>query len=632
MTSPRRQSRRVDRALAIGLLVLIVGGPAGCGGQHPSVGVSDPAVFTMPHIRAAQQAYRADRGVDSAALELSPFGNLQRYFASKTAGWPQQQLRMDEMLDQTQQFESFARVLAQALSVKAAVSEGVTVPTSNSASPQSDPTSITDPDLKALAAVLSSTPNDSPFDRLERARSFYTSYVLALLRLYRTDARVVSVNLLDPIATIEAHPDLEARDDGTDVRHLIDRARKESATPADQLRARLAELRGLMRAARHAADAWGPALDVAHRELSRTLGELAKARTKLAQALDGQRADPAATEAGKKAAQDAVDQAKKVVAEKQAEYDTASGTLQRLIADRDRTAADIGRIQEEINATERELDAAIWGPVIRHAHAAVESEAFQALADAPRRQVLVVLQVHVEPGNEADRVVGLEVEIANGVEKGVAVLFAHPGRLYDTSDQMMLNRVQQALSVAVAAGPGNANVDAAGDSRKREEARGRYLARLNKTASFVTAGTATAQPRFGWFFYPSNVVVEKRWLRGYQARGYLEAGGRDCAVWLSLPCDAGAPTVLQFKLTPVHGSIRSGGYTSQRSRAVTVPVTVPKYSRLEHAAGHYVVSAPVPTLAPPSARSALPAPNPALLGGPGGVAGRPGGTVMAPDK
>lgn len=599
----------------------------------------------MPHIRAAQKAYLDDRGVDSAALELSPFGNLQRYFASKTSGWDQTRLRMDEMLDQTQQFESFARTLSRAIDIKASVSEGVAVPSGNAATPATDPTAIDAADMQNLAAVLASTPSDSPFDRLERARSFFTSYVLTLLRLYRTDARVVSVNVLDPVATVDAYTKtkVETKPDelAEKAEAAIDNARNRKTKPASVTELEMSRngLKDKLKEAENVATHASKPLEAAFGSVAATSKDLSAARAALSKTLDDQRANPGSTEGEKKIMQNAVDQARAFLAEKQSLYNAANTELGKHLSARETQGKEVASLRAQIAVIDRAIDDAYWEPARRAAAAAVAAkpEAYGS-PEAPRRQVLVMLQIHVEPGNIPDQVAGMEIEIVNGNEKDVAVLFAHPGRVYDTSDQRMLNRVQQAISTTIAAAPGNASAQLAADSRSRDEARGRYLSRLNKTASFVTAGngiklkadapgvaSAIVNPCFGWYFYPSNIVVEKNWLGDYTATGYLEAGARDCAVWLSLPSDLENPDLI-FKLTPIHGRIDDGDY-KRGNLLATVPVKIPKYSKLEHAVGPYIVTSPGPTrvlLSPAGADIADVAPADS-----GPIGGR---NMFAPDK
>src|SRR5690606_38522911 len=129
-------------------------------------------------------------------------------------------------------------------------------------------------------------PSDSPFDRLERARSFFTSYVLALLRLYRTDSRVINVHLIDPIATLDAHPeitDLDGQKVIADARRSIEEARKLSSEGQDRetLKAKLKTLDESLVAAQKAADAAILPLGTAFAEVSRTLKELTVVRAEL---------------------------------------------------------------------------------------------------------------------------------------------------------------------------------------------------------------------------------------------------------------------------------------------------------------------------------------------------------------
>jgi hypothetical protein len=167
----------------------------------------------------------------------------------------------------------------------------------------------------------------------------------------------------------------------------------------------------------------------------------------------------------------------------------------------------------------------------------------------------------------------------------VDILYAFPGRTYDVSDERFLDRERVAVSLALAANPTAGTPTAAGtssaiaaetDARSEQQERRRYLARINKTASFVDY--TDQAPTFGWYFYPSNVVVEKKWHGGFEARGYLEPGARDCAVWISVPVHTKS---IELELSTVLGRVDRGSYDTLVGQDRRVTISLPPYHPFE---------------------------------------------------
>ncbi len=164
--------RAVVRAV-LGTLALLL---AGCGSTRPSAVVSHAKVYSSDYLRLIERIHK-----DKEALSLDRDG-LSRYFGSrvdcseKPAGkskekpkdeatedcWDKRKLRMDVMLDEQQS----NRTVRQNV-----MSGGGTIP-----------------DTQDNGLAQNVDPRDSPFDRLDRASSFYFGLMAKHLRNYH-DAR-----------------------------------------------------------------------------------------------------------------------------------------------------------------------------------------------------------------------------------------------------------------------------------------------------------------------------------------------------------------------------------------------------------------------------------------------------------
>lgn len=662
----RRTNRYRWSLSLLALPVAMLATLAGCEYQNPSVGLSDPAVYLAPHIQAAQAAYAADVANSTAFAagrdgRLSTMSDLQRYFASPVTGWDGNRLRMDEMLDQTQQSESFARIVATSLDIKATLSPKLDLPTANAAAESPIGTDIGAADLAALVAVLSTTPNDSPFDKLERVRSFYSSYIIALLRVYGTDSRVLNLAMLNPIATLDAFAPVPPENYETTIneaRASVARARAESGVKPPPIRVagqsqpnsrkpppavlpdsrrggltlgpfvkdslpgegtgasteenKTAPTEALMALFKRRQDAEQAvtvrretvenaylAFAEMQEPIEEALQAVLKARISLANAQERLRTAPDAT---KKEATDAAAVAQQRLAIDEASYATYANIGRILRESYDQAVSDLTLAQTWLADASHALEHYLWTDANNRAMKAAASIASREFRssngslEAPKRLILLLFQPHIEPGNKPDQMVGINIEVtaATGSTtvcprylKSVKVLYIHPSRTYDTSDQRVLNQVQQSLSAAVAAKlGGNINASIAVDHQKREEARGSYLSRVNKTTSFATLSSRN-NPTFGWRFYPSNVVVSRSG-GGYKARGFLEGGGRDCAVWLMVD-----PAVRHLELTvsQFSGGVDHGAYSRSNGETTKMMVQLPPYSALE--SGQPIVSSPM---------------------------------------
>lgn len=614
-----------ETSLSIVVLGLIAISLAGCCADHgdgPTVSVSDAAVFTTLDIRSAQQAYLRDGGSGGGADRvgsLSPFTDLQRYFGSSSAKWPERQLRMDTLLDQTQSVQSLANLAYNAVDLNFKFGEQLELPASNSSAPAAgtSPVDPSDADTAALAASLAASVTDSPFDRLERARSFYTSYVLTLLRLYGTDSRAHRPQELDPLGVLETQSPTPA-----DRKVAIDQAKK-AVDDAKHLAVEVeaageGELPDDLPKSYEYGDYGKSIRGIVKLAVKQIIGE----RTKLPELVKAQAAATAGAKsahellqkdlAEEKAVTDAIAllAARLAAAETEAakaniavQLQEAGTQLEAAGAERKKAQAALaeatkklteasGAVQLQTNrvaALQMQLNDRIWSEPLRLAAAIkLDNE------EMPRRLVLHMVQSHVEPGVSPDRVARLSFKLT-GMRCGAKqindlscmnVLFVHPGRTYDLTDNAAIDAATSAISAVIAArigGPGS--VELAATSMKREEARRRYLSRLNKTASFAAADQCGSS--FGWYYYPSNVLVDDD---GKSAAGYVESGGRDGAVWLLVPNDVDE---LTFCVTSAQRSIDSGKFEDDARSRRSVAVRLPRYQEAEHGLSAGLAASPM---------------------------------------
>jgi hypothetical protein len=209
---------------------------------------------------------------------------------------------------------------------------------------------------------------------------------------------------------------------------------------------------------------------------------------------------------------------------------------------------------------------------VRDALAALQKS--QSKQTGGTRLVLLLLQPHIDPGTKADQYASFSLEIQPTIGD-VNVLYLHPTRTYDLSDQTMLDVEQSTISLAARSKTPDLDVAVDADRRARREARARYLSRVNKTSSFAER-TMNGTMKLGWNFYPSNVVVKPTVWGGYEAKGYLEPGGRDCAVWLLVPQNA---TDITFKMKSSYGDI--DGKRHAEIDGGTYKVQLPSWTPLE---------------------------------------------------
>lgn len=193
--------------MAVSGMLLAIG--AGCCGPQtpPKASVSDIAVFTSLHLLAAEAGSEVE-GQPGGSLNAfnGPFTSAQmkRHFETKSSDYPTLKAHADDLLDGVQGQSAFFQAAQSqfAASVAASFAPKAPTPTQAPAAPVAAPAAANTPtqaleaDAKtAFAGLLSSTPNDSPFDHLDRVADFYAGYVVKNLRV-RGDSRVIAPAVL----------------------------------------------------------------------------------------------------------------------------------------------------------------------------------------------------------------------------------------------------------------------------------------------------------------------------------------------------------------------------------------------------------------------------------------------------
>lgn len=182
---------------------------AGCAARQPQVSISDPAIFTALHLRAAQVSLATQSGRPGNTL-----ADMDRYLRTPASDYESKQLRMDEMLDATQRGRAVAQSVLSRLSVELDLLSNLAddlVPEEEDS--ESEPDNETDDDagagdteraealnqaikdLSARVGELAANPvaasADSPFDMVDRAQDFYTTVLHKSLRNFGTDSHIV---------------------------------------------------------------------------------------------------------------------------------------------------------------------------------------------------------------------------------------------------------------------------------------------------------------------------------------------------------------------------------------------------------------------------------------------------------
>lgn len=244
---------------------------------------------------------------------------------------------------------------------------------------------------------------------------------------------------------------------------------------------------------------------------------------------------------------------------------------------------------------------------LANAAAVREAQRAAAAVDTPqetKRLILLILQVNIEPGNQRDMMAGYRLKLVDWTGDGTAstpskgseakkelkdiqILHVQPAHVYDLAENDFLDQIQSLLNVAVAGKVGS-SVDLATDLKQARDLRDRrrFLSRINKNAAFTDAASHT----IGWNFYPSNLQTERTgWFNeSAQVSSYLEAGARDCAVWLLVPREA---RTLRFDASMVSSTIVPTLFTGSelaKQECGQVTVSLPAWDRIELDAVHAI--------------------------------------------
>ena len=198
--------------------------------------------------------------------------------------------------------------------------------------------------------------------------------------------------------------------------------------------------------------------------------------------------------------------------------------------------------------------------------------------------VKAIKQFKLDENDKPSKDAGKEYEekyAFGAVDKYVRVLTLHPRRNYDLEDQRLSQSLRDTRRVAAEVGYTDiaGKVDASND-KKQEEA-SRFLSRVSKVGAWQDATSNS----FGWTFAPSSVRVVPRSLGGrllslafgqpgreYRAVGDLETGVRLCSVVMLVRDDVKA---IEFEVSDYVADVEHGavGLHGKRSRGLRNPPT-----------------------------------------------------------
>ena len=190
--------------LCLGAVVMAAGTVVGCG-SYPKASVGDPLVFTTVDIQSAVKA-------DGQHVPSLP-EDLKRHFRTRPIDYPEERLRMDDMLEGRQRLSGYFQAIQTHAAIDVVLdlmrqssATGALAPTDGSrpqdggggsgSDSRPDVTREMTPQLAEYRAKLAEqltalfehvtegAAADSPFDALDRATDFYTAYIVKILKLY----------------------------------------------------------------------------------------------------------------------------------------------------------------------------------------------------------------------------------------------------------------------------------------------------------------------------------------------------------------------------------------------------------------------------------------------------------------
>lgn len=558
---------------------------SGCGqlrGQAPIVSISDPGVYTSLHLYAArkhiERHMNSQKGPNDPNDSFSVMDDMVRYFRETPDNYKKKRLRMDEMLDDTQRISDALHIYETVTRFNMRYSplgiRGYGEPLATNLIPSSLFSLSTETQKKLKAAEnVQKVVKKKEFELKEAEATLTTASAsvrdannfLANKNRDLGDKKLEKKNLEVDFEIADANADYwEGKAQGAEDRLQKDPNNSTLAMDANMLRIK-------------ADDAKDNAnkLHIETLEIKKSLAisedEVEKAQAKLKKEEDKEEI---------KVANKKVDDAKKALNEAKNTFETkqkeakdaqakevehpfsvlrpklaglvSDSPFDRLDRARDFYASYILKTLRSFGDS-RAIDpcsiAKHYDEVMKNSKGIKDSNSLRLL--------LVAFQVHVDPGTRSNYMVGLRV-IVKDVENNkqpkkygpsdVKVIQLHPTRAYDIDDQLFLEKINAASGFSFSGSVTGIKdeLNFLREERNKSEARRSFLSRISKIASFADAG----RHEFGWNFYPSNLVVEKRgliqsfgeWFKSgpsgdYVVNAYLEGGARDCSAYILVPYD-----------------------------------------------------------------------------------------------
>jgi hypothetical protein len=198
------------------------------------------------------------------------------------------------------------------------------------------------------------------------------------------------------------------------------------------------------------------------------------------------------------------------------------------------------------------------------------------------RMLLLVFQTHIDPGTRANTWTGIRLKFDEA--DNVRIIRLHPTHTYDVDMEDYGSAVSSSFAGSVSASGGYAGIQASQDlalSELREtQERRRFLSRISKATSFADAANHVV----GFNFYPSDVTVTQTPFlmqlfsgQQFEVKGYLEGGGRECALLVIVPRSKQSLTI---NVSYVWGSI-NGDEVNDGPAAQPLTVTLPDWDPVE---------------------------------------------------
>jgi hypothetical protein len=187
------------------------------------------------------------------------------------------------------------------------------------------------------------------------------------------------------------------------------------------------------------------------------------------------------------------------------------------------------------------------------------------------RVLLLCMQTHLDPGTRRSHYAGVRVNVVSVLDEhgepippkhlketlkaeekleasksSVQILRVHPTRFYDLDDTNYQSGIDEATEFGAHVPGGTVAADVERRERSVSDQHRKFLSRIPKQASFVSANDKL----FGWNFYPSNLQLQRRGMLSmiteallgrpgnFDVYPTLEGGARDAAVFVLVPSEA----------------------------------------------------------------------------------------------